>query len=165
MDNSVFTQATLKTLLIPELQTFGIECHKVKKVLARKARVGEQIDTITSDGIETSNTAKAGDFVIKNQTEAGEMYIVNATSFDNRYELIEAAENNFSLYKAKGKVFALELTSDFLKKMNLSEEFFFLAPWGERMIAKKSDFLVCPPDYSQIYRIARKEFFETYKIK
>ena len=33
------------------------------------------------------------------------------------------------------------------------------------MIVKKDDFLVSPLDYSEIYRIANKEFFETYKPK
>ena len=33
------------------------------------------------------------------------------------------------------------------------------------MIVKKGDFLVSPLDYSEVYRIANKEFFETYKQK
>jgi len=30
------------------------------------------------------------------------------------------------------------------------------------MVVKKGDFLVSPLDYSEVYRIAKKEFFETY---
>ena len=33
----------------------------------------------------------------------------------------------------------------------------------EKIIVKENDFIVCPLDYSEVYRIAKKEFFETYK--
>lgn len=33
------------------------------------------------------------------------------------------------------------------------------------MIVKENDFLVSPLDYSEIYRIANHEFFETYQEK
>ena len=33
------------------------------------------------------------------------------------------------------------------------------------MIVKKDDYLVSPMEYNEVYRIANKEFFETYKLK
>ena len=38
-----------------------------------------------------------------------------------------------------------------------------MAPWGEKMIVKVGDYLVSPLNYSEVYRIAEKEFFETYR--
>ena len=38
-----------------------------------------------------------------------------------------------------------------------------MANWGEKMVVRKNDYLVSPLDNSEVYRIARKEFFETYK--
>jgi hypothetical protein len=53
---------------------------------------------------------------------------------------------------------------------NVDFEFFgeleileFVAPWGESMIVKPGDYLVTPPEKNEIYRIAQKEFEETYK--
>ncbi len=151
-------------LLIPELKSTGVLYKKTKEVLARKASSGEFVKTITSDGLETINTAKEGDFIIKNQTEAEEMYIIGHSKFNERYDLLREAEDHFSLYKAKGKVIALEMTSSLLSKFNLDSVFYFIAPWSEEMVTKKDDFLVCPQDYSEIYRIARKEFIETYQV-
>lgn len=164
MSEKIFSQEELMQLLISEFKLEGVLFKKVKTVLARKAKEGEQINTITSDGLETTNTAKKGSFIIKNQTEAEELYIIGGSKFKDRYEFLEEVDSDFSRYSAKGKVFAIEMTSAFLKKMNLKDTFYFIAPWKEEMITKKGDFLVCPPDYSEIYRIARKEFFETYSL-
>ena len=165
MKEKIYTQKEIMEILIPELKSNGLLYKKNKAVFARKAKPGEQINTLTSDGLETMNTAEKGDFVIKNQTAAKEMYIISGSKFKKRYEWIKKGENDFSTYKPKGKVIAVELTNAFLKKMKFKREFYFIAPWKEQMIAKKGDFLVCPPDYSEIYRIARKEFFETYQIE
>lgn len=39
-----------------------------------------------------------------------------------------------------------------------------IAAWGETQPVKVGDFLASPDEtYSEVYRIARKEFFETYE--
>jgi len=164
MKGKVFTQKEMMDVLIPKLKSSGVLYKKTKEVMARKALKGEQINTVTSDGLETTNTATEGDFIIKNQTEAGEMYIVGATKFNNRYDFLKKEEGGFSQYKAKGKVIGIEMTLSFLNKIRFNNVFSFIAPWNEEMIVKENDFLVCPPDFSEIYRIARKEFFETYQL-
>lgn len=166
-DNSnnrkVYTQKEVLDIIVPILKSEGIVYKKFKKVYARAAVEGEEIQTVTSDGLETTNTAEADDFVIKSQTEAGEMYIISAKSFNDRYDFLEKADDGFSVYKAKGKVIAVEMTSDLLKQLNIGEEYYFIAAWGEEMVVKKDDYLASPLDYSEVYRIARKEFFETYQ--
>ena len=55
------------------------------------------------------------------------------------------------------------MTKELLDQVGIDEEYYFIAAWGEEMVTKKDDYLACPLDHSEVYRIARKEFFETYK--
>ncbi|MEO1263589.1 MAG: hypothetical protein AAFZ15_32555, partial [Bacteroidota bacterium] len=116
------------------------------------------------DGLETINHAKPDDYIVKNQTDAAELYIVKQEKFMARYAYFKDAPDDFTEYYPTGKVIAIELSNDFLREQDLAKEFYFEAPWGEPVIAKENDFLVMPPDQSEIYRIARKEFFETYEL-
>lgn len=159
----VYTQKAIIATMVPILKSEGMVYKKFKKVLARKAVEGETIQTVTNDGLETTNTAKAGDFIIKNQTEAGEMYIIGAEKFEARYDFLEDGTDGFSVYLPKGKVVAVEMNETLLKRLNLPAEFYLIAPWGEEMVVKKGDYLASPLDFSEVYRIAQKEFFETYQ--
>jgi len=150
-------------LFEPVFKTEGKKYRKVKAVLVRKARTGETIKTVTSEGLETSNTAGENDFIIKNLTEAGEEYIVSKKKLAERYSLVEKKDATFSLYEPTGTINAIKLTEGLIKKLGLNEEFRFVASWGEKMVARKSDFLVLTEE-EEIYRIARKEFFETYEL-
>jgi len=160
----ILKQSRLMELVMPFLEAEGIIFQKQKHILAKVMEGGERIETITGDGKETINTAEEGDFLVKNMTEAGEMYLVSARKFEARYTYLQDAGEGFSEYRSTGKVIALELTPEILDKLNLSSPFHFEAPWGERMIAKDGDFLAMPPDKSEVYRIARVEFFETYAL-
>ena len=147
----------------PLLEQQGRLYRKTKNVLARKALAGEQVFTATADGKETKNTAQEGDYIVRNQTEAQEEYIVPGGKFAEKYEWIAEGEHDFDEFRSKGRIIALELTEKNLQELGLSEICYFVAPWGEEMVAKIGDFLACPLDYSELYRIARKEFFETYR--
>ncbi|MCK5476675.1 MAG: hypothetical protein KAI55_02035 [Candidatus Aenigmarchaeota archaeon] len=46
-----------------------------------------------------------------------------------------------------------------------SDSFNFEASWGENMVAKIGDMIVTPPNKDEVYRIAIKEFEETYRMK
>jgi len=135
-----------------------------KKILARTATEGEKIVTITNDGVETINHAKNGDYIVKNQTVAGEMYIVPKSKFEERYEFLNESENGFSEFSSHGRIFAIEMNKENLEFLKQPNEFKFIAPWGENMIVKENDYLATPLNYKEIYRIARKEFFETYQL-
>ena len=39
----------------------------------------------------------------------------------------------------------------------------FQAPWKESIVVKPGDFLVISLDKTEIYRVAKKEFTETYE--
>ena len=157
------TQTEIKTMFLPLLKNNGKVFKKFKKVYARKAKGGEKIDTITSDGKETTNIAQPGDYIVKNQTNSEEVYILTKKKFKDRYIYLRRSKQGFSEYIPIGKICALELKPNVLKKNKLKKRFYFEAPWGAKMVAKENDYLVCPPNFNEVYRIARKEFFETYQ--
>lgn len=135
---------------------------KFQQIEARGAVAGEEIQTITSDGLETVNTAGTGDFVVRNNTVAGEMYIIAGDRFATRYEPIEEG-SPWSRYRAIGSVKGILVDDQFLEGIGQEDEFYIIAAWGQEMVVKKGDYLVSPLDYSEVYRIAYKEFFETYR--
>jgi hypothetical protein len=163
----MLTQNNIQAIFIPLLKKQGRQCAKKQNIWARVAAEGELIMTITSDGLETSNIANKGDMIVKNQTDAKEMYVMKATSFEQRYASNDEAlsdNEGFQEYISIGKIWVLIMDATLLYSLNLPEEFYFEAPWGSSMVCKQDDYLVCPPDFSQVYRIARKEFFETYQF-
>lgn len=152
------TQA--KEQIIPRIKKDRVKYRKCTSIVARPGVVGEVINTNTSDGFETTNTVKDGDFVVTNNTKAQENYILTTKQINTRYFPPEdisdesLANLGYKLYKAKGQCFAVEAT----------EEFMLIAAWGETQPVKVGDFLASPDEtYSEVYRIARKEFFETYE--
>lgn len=164
-ENEPISQQDMISLLQPKLEKASIY-EKFTRVYAKEAVGGEKIATITKDGVETENTAAAKDMIVKNQTEAKEMYILKPDKFAKRYKRIGEAKDGFKEYQAIGEIKAIEVTSDLLKEANIpAKEFYFLAAWKEKMIVKEGDYLVSPLDYSEVYRIAKKEFFETYRLK
>lgn len=149
--------------MIPLLEKQGVFYTKKKNVMARKAVAGERLETLTGDGPETVNTAQAGDYIVENQTAAKERYILPGDIFLKRYEpLGEPSEHTFSEYRPTGRIIAIEMTPGQLEALNLPDTFTFTADWGESMIAKAGDFIGCTDDFASVYRLARKEFFETY---
>ena len=51
-------------------------------------------------------------------------------------------------------------------KFDVGEEFYIVAPWGSEQLAREGDKFVAPlPGLDEVYRIARKEFEETYQLK
>ncbi|MEL6866817.1 MAG: hypothetical protein AAFP19_20505 [Bacteroidota bacterium] len=161
----MYTQEEMKTAMIPLLRANGQVYCKYKAIKARKAKEGERIKTITSDGLETINTAKQGDYIIQNQTSAKENYIIGESKFNSRYLPLQPAEDDFHWYQPTGKVLAIEFTPTLIEQLKVDKEFHFVASWGTEMVLKEHDFLVCPLDGSSVYRIGRQEFFETYQAE
>lgn len=159
----VISQQELMARVLPLLREDGKVYEKIATIYARMAEEGERIDTITSDGLETSNTAEKGDFVVKNKTEAEECYILKPESFNNAYKFLRKHDEGFNEYVSNKKIIAVEIDASFFKDEN-EKELYFVAPWGSKMVVKENDYLVCPIGYTEIYRIARKEFFETYQL-
>lgn len=164
LSKQIMLQAEMQKIFLPILKKEGKSYQKNKNVYARKAQRGERIETITKDGLETVNTAKEDSYIIRNQTDAREEYIIGASKFEQRYEWIHKVDQDWAEYRSQGKIRALDISEELLTELKLDDRFYFIASWGERMIARQGDFLVCPKGQQEVYRIARKEFFETYKI-
>jgi len=106
-----------------------------------------QIDTITSDGKETTNVAQTGDIIFSGPSK--EQYVLKPAKVQKMYEgkigqnlIPEQTPRQVALYQG--------------------EPISFMASWGEQMVIKPGDYLVKEQDGSGYYRIAQKEFEETY---
>lgn len=158
----MYTQPELLEKIRPVLQREGTVFQKKKNVYARLAQVGEVVQTVTKDGLETENLAEEGDFVVRNQTAAGEAYLVPGNKFSSKYAPLRTLDDGWAEYAPLGRIIAVELTPQRLVALGLPAEFEFAATWGAAMVAKAGDFLGGPEDFSEVYRLAREEFFETY---
>jgi hypothetical protein len=141
----------------PLIQDTGKIYYKCSLVYARLADNNEYIETWTADGLETTNYAKFGDFVLQNlQTYSQEEYIVSHSTFISRYAPFYFSGNGFICIPL-GKIKAARYSG---------EEVMFLAAWGRYMVLKPGDLIVSPlPECKEVYRIAAQEFYETYELE
>jgi hypothetical protein len=105
------------------------------------------VDTITSDGKETTNTAEAGDIMLSGPSQ--ENYVIKGAKFGKLYQgeigstvVPEQSPRQVAVYTAPDAVQ-------------------FTAPWGESMVIKPGDYLVRDGD-AGYYRIAKAEYEQTY---
>lgn len=159
------SQDELLQKVSPLINAYARPYCKKTNVLAKLAKEGELVETITKDGKETANTAEPGAFLVRNQTQAGETYIMKPAVFHNKYKYLGEREDGYAEYKAVGEIEALELTDEVLQALNIEAPFYFVADWGEEMVAKQGDYLAIPSGGREVYRIARQEFHETYAPK
>jgi hypothetical protein len=138
--------------------------RKTKPVDARPAKPGEVVVTvIKGEGQETqSPPADAGDMVVRNRCpETGnEEILVRAATFARRYDgPVGAAADGWSPYRPRG------VEMRFVVVAPQDQAFAFVAPWGERMVARPGDAIVQDPaNPKDTYRIARSAFDCTYEI-
>lgn len=164
-DELPVTQALLIEKLLERLKTEPLY-KKFQHVEARLATPDEVIVSVTEAGEETTNVAKAGDIVVRNQTQAREEYIVAGETFSKRYVMSREPSDDWLTFEPAGEVRALEITHDVTTLLDVGNQFFIEAPWGERQFAAEGDYLVSPaPEHSEIYRIDRVAFDETYAKK
>lgn len=140
----------------PLIKNNGNVYSKYSLVRAFIALGGESIETWTSDGLETTNVANQGDYIVQNlQTESMEKYIIPPHMFNKRYKFFYYDKLG-AIYIPTGKVFACKYSG---------EPTSFIANWGREMVLKPGDYIACPfPESREVYRIAAKEFYETYEI-
>jgi hypothetical protein len=139
--------------------------RKSKAVDVRPAKPGEVIvTTIKGEGKETqSPPAKSGDMVVRNRCpETGnEQILVSAAAFGKRYEGPIAAPDadGWSPYRPRG------VQMRFVAVTEHDGSFNFVAPWGERMVARPGDLIVQDPnDQKDTYRVAKAAFACTYEV-
>jgi hypothetical protein len=138
--------------------------RKTKPVDVRPATPGEVIvTTIKGEGKETqSRPAQLGDMVVRNRCpETGnEEILVVADSFSRRYEgPIGSGTDGWLPYRPRG------IQMRFVVVAEQDGQFSFIAPWGEKMVARPGDAIVQDPDNTKdTYRIAKAAFACTYEI-
>jgi hypothetical protein len=116
--------------------------RKSKPVDVRPAKAGEVIVTmIKGEGKETqSPPAKSGDMVVRNRClETGnEQFLVPAASFVERYEgpIGPPDADGWLPYRPRGVQLRFVVVTEHDGSFN------FIAPWGERMIARPGDAIV-----------------------
>ncbi len=99
---------------------------------------------------------------VENQTSTNELYLVKAETFKKKYSLVQSLEQGWGCYQPKGEISGLIVGKDHLEAFGATSVMEFQAPWKDTMIVKPGDMLVVPPEKDEIYRIAKKEFGETY---
>ncbi len=159
----MMTQRELLDFFSPRIEKDFTRFKKKSLIKARKAQDGQEIVTYTSDGIETKNTAAQGDWLVENQTSVKERYLVKSETFEKKYTLKNSLGDGWGCYQPQGFVYGIEVSEDLLRQLGAQSQLEFKAPWKESMIVKVGDFLIIPEDLNEIYRIARKEFAETYQ--
>lgn len=158
----MITQKEMLAHFCPILDKEGKSYKKKSLIRAKKASPGMEIVTKTSDGRETKSTADEGDWLVENQTSTSELYLVKAETFTKKYQLVQSLERGWGAYQPKGEVLGYQLKNKDLAFFKVSTMLEFQAPWKDTMIVREGDFLVVPPEQDEIYRIAKKEFGETY---
>jgi hypothetical protein len=158
----MITQKEMLAHFLPILEKSGKRYKKKSLIRAKKAQPGQMVVTKTSDGEETKNTAKAGDWLVENQTSINEMYLVKPETFVKKYTIVQALEQGWGCYQPMGEILGIKVSDTHIEDLGASKVLEFQAPWKDTMIVKPGDMLVVPPEKDEIYRIAKKEFGETY---
>jgi signal recognition particle subunit SEC65 len=112
------------------------------------AKEEQEVETHTDDGKETTNVAKKGDFIFSGPS--GELYVLKPSKVKQMYD------------GEIGGTLSPEQTPRQVAKYS-GKQIEFMAPWDEPMVMKPGDYLVKEQDGSGYYRIAKKEFEETYE--
>lgn len=159
----MITQEEMLNHFLPLMESQGKRFKKKSLIRAKKAEPGMVVVTRTSDGIETRNTAEKGDWLVENQTSAKERYLIKADTFEKKYTMMDSLGNGWGCYRPKGEIFARKVSAGDLVNFGKGEFMEFQAPWKESIVVKPGDYLVISLEKSEIYRIAKKEFLETYE--
>ena len=159
----MITQQEMLEHFIPRMEKEGKRFKKKSLIKAKKAEPGLEVITKTSDGVETKNTAQKGDWLVENQTSAEEQYLIKPETFEKKYDLMHALGDGWGCYRPKGEIYAMKVNSSDLESFGAKSTLEFQAPWKESIHIKPGDYLVISLDKTEIYRIALKEFLQTYE--
>jgi hypothetical protein len=159
----MITQKEMLNHFLPLMESQGKRFKKKSLIRAKKAEPGMAVVTRTSDGIETRNTAEKGDWLVENQTSAKESYLIKADTFEKKYTMMDSLGNGWGCYRPKGEIYAMKVSAADLNDFSTEGLMEFQAPWKESIVVKPGDYLVISLEKSEIYRVAKKEFLETYE--
>jgi hypothetical protein len=178
---TVPTQKEALAMLTPALFANGSLYKKFGQVFLKKAVAGERVVTIINGQVETNNTVPdEGVFWISRaDTTAKERLILPDAKRQKLYKnktqgggSVPDEEGFTGPYMPLGRVLAVQATSGLLEKHFPDGK--FIAPWNSEMVVEKGDFLVAPvppedtgmpmpENVTEVYRIEKSMFVQTYK--
>ena len=158
------SQVDAINLFKPFILSNGKDYKKHSKILAYEAVALEEIISITTDGIETKNDARPGDFVVQNDTTSKEQYVIKKEDFAGLYEYCRDIDELWKEYIPKGRVRGIQLDGRIKKELKLPHHFHIIASWGVGMYITEGDFIVMPTGKEEVYRIGKPEFESTYVL-
>jgi len=131
-------------------------------ILFRHADPQETVLTIVAGRLETINTAGEDEIVVRNIEigSSAEIYIMKEAVFTKRYEMQKKT------YSIDGRVWTEAVAKGVVEAFCYhGDSFEFIAPWDEMMLCEDGDCIARPEgsDQSDIYRIDKKTFAETYR--
>jgi hypothetical protein len=142
------------------IATDPIAARKTGYVAAREATRSEVVET-HSNGKETTNTARPGDYIVTNLSPQRtplrdrdghlNVYVIEAARFADLYEPTGGESPHGPIHRAKGIVSAIALPGGFD----------ITAPWGERQAAT-SGYLLC--NGREVYGSSKHAFDATYQV-
>lgn len=159
----MITQKEMLEHFLPLFEQEGKRYKKKSLIKAKKADPGQVVITRTSDGVETRNTASKGDWLVENQTSAEERYLIKPEVFEKKYELMHSLAGGWGCFRPIGEILARKVSALDLQNLGAHDVLEFEAPWKETIIVRPEDYLVISLDKTEIYRIALKEFTQTYE--
>jgi hypothetical protein len=137
-----------------------LRARKTGFVSARRATKREVIETHWN-GIETTNTARPGDWIVTNLTAERRLlrdregyvnsYVVRVRRFAKLYQPADGKTRFGAIYQAKSLVSAIRLRGGFDIK----------APWGERQRARAGYLLL---NGTEVYGSNATTFAATYQV-
>lgn len=130
--------------------------EKFGKVQFETSQSVQEVVTSINGQEETRNTAQIGDYIITGVS--GEKYVLTPKKFMQNYEIEE-----YSYFNMTGTA-KVQPQPRFAAQWNLENQLIFTAPWGEQMICNQGDYLVAAQDFSEVYRIEKSVFEQTYKL-
>lgn len=147
-------------LVADRLGRSPLRVRKIGYVAAREAVSSEVVQT-RWNGLETTNTARPGDFVVTNLSPLREplrdsegctnVYVIEASRFADLYEPTGGSTAQGAVFRAKSIVPAIPLPGGFD----------IMAPWGERQTGADG-YLLC--NGADVYGVIREAFEATYEV-
>lgn len=91
--------------------------------------------------------------------------MVKKDKFDARYTHCRKVDDQWHEYQPIGDVYGVCITTDLVKDKGWPVHFYIDTAWEKLQYCTVGDFLICPLDGSEFYRIGGPEFDQTYKLK
>jgi len=160
---NMITQPELLKIFLPIVKERGAYFLKKALVRAKKAEPGMMIITKTSEGSAFETQANKGDFLIENQTSSHEQYLMDAETFEKKYQIEQCLERGWASYRSKNLVMTYQVNESDFDFLGMSQTLDYESPLGKKGTLVPGDYLIIPADEKEIYGIGAKEFEETYR--